>query len=413
MKEFKQSNFNIIIPYEGKMIIYNTFTQAIAALGENEFYEFNNHIQGDVFEKSKKLGFFTNSDEIQILKDKYYNSNGSKYLKLTVLLTTACNARCPYCYEKGIENETMTPKNADLLIDFIKRTIGARTLKITWFGGEPFLNQEIISYICKRLKDEGIVYSTYAITNGSLLRDIPDESLSLWRLTGCQVTIDGVGSTYNLIKNYCSNEQNPFETVMAGIEKTISRKISVNIRVNYYPNRYESAIEVIEYMHRRFGDNEFLSLYVANVSDKNSPLPIELDKNPLIDIYESLLKNGFAKNLSDLGLGISNHYCGIVDNDYLVISPNGDIFKCEHVVKNSSERIGNIVDGITAQDVSKWTQMMPYNNQKCLSCKALPYCQGGCRALYLFDKENSNCSQSVNCLEQIILLYYKYKKCIL
>ena len=73
----------------------------------------------------------------------------SAYLR--ILTTTACNARCEYCYEKGFKIETMTLETANKLVDYILKLPRMDKFYIHWFGGEPLLNENIIDLVMKKV----------------------------------------------------------------------------------------------------------------------------------------------------------------------------------------------------------------------------------------------------------------------
>lgn len=62
-----------------------------------------------------------------------------------VMPSTACNARCPYCYEEGHHARSM---NGDVLlatINFVKTLLDKyENVSLVWFGGEPLLFTGII-----------------------------------------------------------------------------------------------------------------------------------------------------------------------------------------------------------------------------------------------------------------------------
>ena len=87
----------------------------------------------------------------------------------TVLTTTDCNARCYYCYEKGIRRTPMTEETALTVAEYIVRVSGGEGVKLRWFGGEPLYNRKAIDEICGVLAGKGIVFESSMISNGFYL----------------------------------------------------------------------------------------------------------------------------------------------------------------------------------------------------------------------------------------------------
>lgn len=74
--------------------------------------------------------------------------------KLRILVTNGCNYRCPFCHNEGQTSKdrfnVMNLDNFKLLIDYLK---DEEISEITFSGGEPFLNPnliEMIKYVSER-----------------------------------------------------------------------------------------------------------------------------------------------------------------------------------------------------------------------------------------------------------------------
>ena len=87
----------------------------------------------------------------------------------TILPTTACNARCVYCYEEGLPVLSMSEETADKVVEFIEKTRWQDTVTLLWFGGEPLAGSKIISRICRGLREKCIPFRSQIITNATLM----------------------------------------------------------------------------------------------------------------------------------------------------------------------------------------------------------------------------------------------------
>ena len=170
----KPSFYNFYKISDGMVLIYNSASGSCIAIAEAELSAFMEVSlpQNDV-EKLEKLGFYVDdeNDEMGHLICRAYNNlENSKKDKYRILTTTACNAKCPYCYEKGVKSYTMTMETADRVVDFIlEKSNGKKVIEIEWFGGEPLLNKNIIAYVSDRidkLKPADMKYEAAIITNG-------------------------------------------------------------------------------------------------------------------------------------------------------------------------------------------------------------------------------------------------------
>lgn len=202
------------------------------------------------------MGFIAERDEYEFISEcrkKYYDEHNEKNFHVTILTTSDCNARCYYCYEKGIKKQPMTLETAQQVYNYIITNRNGKNVCLHWFGGEPLYNAEIIDYICERLKEDGIKYTSYMITNGFLIGENKSKIRGLWNLKRLQITIDAIGDEYNKIKNYIYKGVDAFETVINNIEWLLNNDICVAVRINYDPNKIEIAKDTLKYLHEKFG----------------------------------------------------------------------------------------------------------------------------------------------------------------
>ena len=85
-----------------------------------------------------------------------------------ILTTTGCNARCFYCYEKGVKPVTMTTETASKVVRYIVAHRGDEKGMIKWYGGEPLVNAKAIDQICTELSQQGVPFFSKLISNGYL-----------------------------------------------------------------------------------------------------------------------------------------------------------------------------------------------------------------------------------------------------
>lgn len=101
-----------------------------------------------------------------------------KQRNLMLMVHTACNLACSYCYEVGTgfhgSGGAMSLERAiEIVEDYIERSGDRRQLAVTFFGGEPLLNFPVIVEVVKYLKRRGVelgkTFGWSLTTNGTLL----------------------------------------------------------------------------------------------------------------------------------------------------------------------------------------------------------------------------------------------------
>lgn len=124
----KKSKFNIFVPYENdETIVFNTLTGAIGRLNKETYQRFvDNNLTDVEIEVLSKKGIFVPKDFDEMKKinaDRIagINDDGEKHFRIWP--TSACNARCYYCFEKGIKTTTMTMDVADKVVKHISEKL--------------------------------------------------------------------------------------------------------------------------------------------------------------------------------------------------------------------------------------------------------------------------------------------------
>ena len=70
--------------------------------------------------------------------------------------------------------------------------------------------------------------------------------------------------------------------------------------------------------------------------------------------------------------------CG---NEYIAVTPEGDIFPCHQFVGDDEWKMGNLLDGsFDAEKKDFFSKANVYTKEDCKKCWAKFYCSGGCNA---------------------------------
>ena len=184
----KCSKYNYF--YDSKFIVVNLISLNVIRLKPNLYHALKTN-SFDSFSKQEfdallKMRFINDiSDEFA-----YYSHRGTEASKfgLTILTTTGCNARCPYCYEKGLKTVQMSEKTQNDVCNFIK-TSGYKDISIVWFGGEPLLNVQPIDSILSFCNLNGIHVESTMISNGYLVGKYLDKIVNDWQIKKIQIKL--------------------------------------------------------------------------------------------------------------------------------------------------------------------------------------------------------------------------------
>jgi len=391
-RKYKSSYYNHYgLLHSGDYLIYNVFSSAVGIITPEEKGAIES-CQGipELMETCIEQGFIIPAEEREIEKVlalRNATNFSSTKAGFQILPTTACNARCFYCYEQGFPIQTMTPETLEATAKFIiNYSEGMQEVNVTWFGGEPFMQEGLIQKFSEQLipalERKGIQYGASVITNGSFLSDMDVEKIKeTYRITNVQITLDGSGDTHITRKGFVAPEIE-YQTIMQVIAQLTNHQVETWVRINVDRDNLESCLTVIDDLKGLDADKDYLWPYVAPLySVKNSSACFNSDELNTVfsQVYRKLIDCSFIKTVNGLPMHFTPAICSASQQNNYVIAPTGDILKCEHLFGVSDEVVGSVYQGLVFNDAyAKWAD--PFISHKCKSCKELPACQAGCYA---------------------------------
>lgn len=411
------SYYNFIHEFSnGKALIWNTFTGSIFLIEPKEFQELKEQ-QGPWFEENKKYfidsGALVSSDEqsaqVQFIYEKRKNAlEGKEDINFTVLPTTACNARCKYCFEKDSKIETMSKECVDKVVDFITNAAKPyERINITWFGGEPLLFKNIISLcMCQlKIKNRDKAIKCEVVTNGILFdSQTAYQAAKDWLVSSVQVTLDGTKENYERIKDYIDTVD-AFDVVMRNIHNLINNNINVSLRLNVDKNNCNDILQLIDEIYRKFKNEVAIYPYPIFETKGNSKDLIENGELAYYigTVYEKLKNLGYREKVCEFKDFIP-WYCSSTLPQNFVIMPDGKLLKCQSEV-GQELFVGDIEHGVT--NFTRNAEFAKIElDDKCVQCCYLPICQGGCQASIKCASKIERCCLEKYYLHDLIEKYF-------
>lgn len=361
------------------LLLFNTITKGLVFLDSSE--QHNLLTNDDLF---KRWFLVPESfDDVKLLRDllvigRTMSTHGPSLSSFTVFTTTACNARCFYCFEKGIKAEHMTLETADKVAEFICNNTPGGQANVKWFGGEPLYNISIIDRICQRIKPT-VSLSSSITTNGYLLTpDILPKAKELWNLKSVQISLDGTEKVYNRVKNYIYDDCNAFQTVIRNIKAINSYGFALQIRLNAGRNNVDDLLALVKYLAKEIEDKTLVRVYTAPLFEKDSGFHNTLTSATRTDLFEKIKELdstiqvlGFPTTLRNVH-SFKFYNCEADNPSAIVISPSGDLYRCEHIQSNNA--VGSVFNPECTISTGVWTEYLPLNDAACTGCPLLPLC---------------------------------------
>lgn len=296
----------------------------------------------------------------------------------TILPTTACNARCVYCYEQGMKVSTMSESTADKVIDFILKTKRSEEITLCWFGGEPLVAANIINRICTGLNEKGVSFKSRIVTNASLFTpELLDTAVNVWHLKRAQVSVDGSKSDYEARKLFCSPKIHNYEYLLKTIGIMLDAGLEVTLRCNFDQGNIEGMYSFWEDINNLYGASDKLRVYSSMLFQaQKDPSCIDLHKRYLELRTEASKKGMKFLRFKGSECKMKTNFC-MADSDgkCIVIGPDGNLYNCEHLPGNTS--CASIFD----EDIKLGSDPRASleADDKCRECPFLPECTPFCK----------------------------------
>ena len=347
----------------------------------------------------EKLGFIVNFDERAALEALARGACAFPLsVGLTICPTMGCNFDCPYCFENHKPGR-MSPAVQDDVTALAERMLdvsGAKTLYVTWFGGEPLLAPDVIEALSERLmslaEKKGVKYGAGIVTNGYLLDQKTADMLSRVKVDHYQITLDGIGAAHDATRHLAGGGPT-FERITDNLR---SGKIRghISIRHNVHTgNKSESEKlrALVAEIAKESGND--LSYYPAPVADN----PAAEERGKQVGLLCDSEQENIDLMLTSKSLSPAmGHFCGANVLWSVGIDDRGRLNKCWEDSDKAEHCFGT---------AAKWDPKDPLNtadhpdlltryintsgaldDPECRKCVWLPICRGGCPHRRLFNK---------------------------
>ena len=348
----------------------------------------------------------------ELYKDKilFSEDDYEKFAKYSVVspvkamclhISHDCNLRCKYCFAStgdfGEGRKLMTFETGKAAIDFLLNNSGDRVnLELDFFGGEPIMNfdvvKQIVVYARSREKEYNKNFRFTITTNGLLLTDDKIDFINK-EMSNVVLSIDGRKEVNDRLRVRVDGS-GCYDKILEGYKKLVSKRGDKDyyVRGTYTKYNLDFSNDV---MH--LYDLGFDQVSVEPVmADENMPYAItEEDVDAISKEYEILAEKlekiradgGFC-NFFHFMLDLDQGPCAIKrlrgcgsGNEYIAITPDGDIYPCHQFVGIPEFKMGNLEEGTFDNSIKeRFAKTHVYAKEDCKRCWAKFYCSGGCNA---------------------------------
>jgi uncharacterized protein len=288
-----------------------------------------------------------------------------------------------------------------------------RKLALTFFGGEPLLNLEVLYAVSDRAhaaaQRRGVEIEINLITNGLLLTPEIVDRLRPLGLNGVKVTLDGDRETHDRMRPLRGG-QATFDKIIENIRQVAGR-CNIAIGGNFDEESVDSYPALLDFLKEQsFSDSLVKVAFKPIISTTPKPqtdglIPltaVDQSGKPLgggcmtvagsgggspcdschfLDEKMSFLREETKQRGFHTLDGIHMGPCEIHMKHAYTVGTDGSLFACPGFATETSESVGHVerqlhTTGARSEAAQRFDDLSPW--QHCGDCSFIPVCGGGC-----------------------------------
>ncbi len=305
-------------------------------------------------------------------------------MQLEIIVTTACNLACDYCYVRGLEEQ-------DTSLEAVRRCLALPDFdgRISLFGGEPLLDfarlRGMVDFIRAVRPD-----ATFAITtNGTLI----DNDIAAWcaeEMDAVCVSIDGCAETHD-VHRVDPRGQGSAEKAWRGLERLVSAAAPVEVATTLNPDTAprlaDSVVALVDAGIRRVNHNfnaravwpaEALSVLAAQYRELEVHYERWMHDLPAMEFvpFDNRIKSHVSEGAT---------VCECAVQDSVLVMPDGRLVPCDaFVVDVDRWCIGTVEEGLDEARRNPCLERAPARQDgRCAECPIATRCFRTCRCTNL------------------------------
>ena len=325
-----------------------------------------------------------------------------------------CNLACRYCFAEEGEyhgrRALMSFETGKKALDFLIANSGnRRNLEVDFFGGEPLMNwqvvKDLVAYGREQEKIHNKNFRFTLTTNGVLLNDEIMEFANK-EMGNVVLSIDGRKEVHDHMRPFRKGAGS-YDLIVPKFQKFAESRNQDKyyVRGTFTHNNLDFSNDVL---HLADLGLKQISVEPVVAQPTEDYAIREEDIPQLYEEYDKLAvellkrqKEGRGVNFFHFMIDLDQGPCAIKrlrgcgsGNEYVSVTPDGDIYPCHQFVGITKFKMGNLYDGTFNEEMKDmFAHAHVYNKPECKKCWAKFYCSGGCNAnnyIYAGDIHNAH-----------------------
>ena len=295
-------------------------------------------------------------------------------VELQLLTTLRCNLKCSYC-SLGVGDVLGSQRNVTYSLDaldaFIATHLNGHEIYVTFYGGEPTLNPDLMIEVMQR--HPGFRFQLQ--TNGTLLDGLPDWVLA--RLSNVLVSIDGGEQVTDGHRG-----RGIYQRVLKNVG-AVRERVGGTLTARVTWSDEDTSFEELDQLRRYFDYVYFQFVardgaYAADAMAKKRAVMAQLVQRFFAGetLYPFIPIMGTVRN-KVLPSRAREPYSGLTQcrasTHMLNVMPDGKIYPCPDLMY-----LPEMLQGDVAGNWLKRSPLQPHPDMPCEGCAAFAYCRRNC-----------------------------------
>lgn len=313
-----------------------------------------------------------------------------------------CNLACRYCFAEEGEyhgrRALMSFEVGKKALDFLIANSGSRrNLEVDFFGGEPLMNfdvvKETVAYARSIEKAHNKNFRFTITTNGLLLTDDKIDFINR-EMSNVVLSIDGRKEVNDRLR-VRTNGSGSYDTIVPRFQKLVATRgkdkdyYARGTFTKYNLDFTEDVLHLVDLGFDQVSVEPVVSDPKLSYSIQEEDLPRVFEEyERLANTIIARKKEGRGFNFFHFMIDLNQGPCAIkrlrgcsCGNEYVAVTPEGDIFPCHQFVGEDEWKMGNVLDGsYDMERKNMFALANVYSKEQCKNCWAKFYCSGGCNA---------------------------------
>lgn len=387
-------------------------------VGKSSVFQINPRLV-DLVERARQQPSILNDDNklyaalqsLELINNQDCSTESQNVFYPTSVLLNVCQdcmLSCVYCY--GFEGQYgsrgfMDTATAYKTVDWLMEKSGDKEkLNITFFGGEPLLNYELIQQVIAYGKTKAEAYGKklyWGITTNGILLD--EDKLAFFKANrvGINLSYDGylqdrqrpfksgeatgdiLKSKLELIKSFYNDELGVIATAtvadpcadLALIRKELrdSGCEGLNLRRASSISLPETDLPTRASEFNALADSpDFIKLFINDLQQQHGEI-LRLIKERKTLFSRELMKM-FSLLLTQMK---RSYFCG-AGKSLFAVAYNGDIYPCHRFNGCEGAEMGNVHESFDPAFMERYVSLAVDQIESCKSCWSRYFCAGGC-----------------------------------